>query len=423
MYGSLRAVGTEADSIIFTSTENNPNDWEGIEVLESASSNAVLSHCVVEYAYEGIKLYSPYPDTVTYSTFRNNEMGGIIWENDSDGIISHNHVFFDTALYLWNFGITLRKIRSGMSSSLVTENSITNYYEGLYIDDCSTKVSSNSISNAGYRGVCVMEQYPTSFPSYVILNNISVTGNLDEYGFYINWNHGYVKLEYCRVLPNADNGPEIGVIFQNDLTPNIYSMRVCEIKDFTWRGVYCHWYTTADLGTEDDKGYNQIFSDIDSAWYVWADGGYRSLDSTYAQYNWWGEYPPDSNRFHGPVVYMPALTSELGIPDSMQEKLAHDENVPKEFQLLQNYPNPFNPVTSIQFTVGSHQSPVHTTLKIYNILGQLVKTLVDEEKNEGSYIVHWDARNMKGETLSSGIYFYRLESGEFTDVKKMVLLR
>jgi hypothetical protein len=70
---------------------------------------------------------------------------------------------------------------------------------------------------------------------------------------------------------------------------------------------------------------------------------------------------------------------------------------PLSFQLNQNYPNPFNPNTTIPFTVYGSQfivhSPIHTTLKIYNILGQLVRTLVDEERMSGDYQVNWDGKD------------------------------
>ena len=87
----------------------------------------------------------------------------------------------------------------------------------------------------------------------------------------------------------------------------------------------------------------------------------------------------------------------------------------EDFALYQNYPNPFNPSTKIswQSSVGSHQ-----TLKIYDMLGNEVVTLVNEYRNAGRYEVEFDASN-----LSSGIYFYKLQAGSFVQTKKMILLR
>jgi len=85
------------------------------------------------------------------------------------------------------------------------------------------------------------------------------------------------------------------------------------------------------------------------------------------------------------------------------------------FKLEQNFPNPFNPNTVIRYSIGSHQ---YVTLKVYDILGNEVATLVNEEKSAGSYEVKFNAS-----TLSSGIYFYRLTIGSFSSAKKMIYLR
>lgn len=89
--------------------------------------------------------------------------------------------------------------------------------------------------------------------------------------------------------------------------------------------------------------------------------------------------------------------------------------IPKVFSLAQNYPNPFNPVTSIKYSVPK-QSLVK--LVIYDIIGREVTALVNEVKTPGNYSVSFDASN-----FASGVYFYKMEAGEFTDVKKMVLIK
>jgi serine protease AprX len=107
--------------------------------------------------------------------------------------------------------------------------------------------------------------------------------------------------------------------------------------------------------------------------------------------------------------------------------LVEEEQVslPTEFSLEQNYPNPFNPVTTIRFKVKGERlkAPTPTSLKIYNILGQLVRTIVDEPKSAGEYEVVWDGKNERGEEMASGIYFYRLKAGDFTETRKMLLLK
>ena len=90
-------------------------------------------------------------------------------------------------------------------------------------------------------------------------------------------------------------------------------------------------------------------------------------------------------------------------------------NLPIRFQLYQNYPNPFNPNTTISFDL-----PVsgHTTLFLYDITGKIVKELVDAYKPAGNYTVKIDGSN-----LASGVYFYRLLSGNYSQTKKMVLIK
>ncbi len=96
--------------------------------------------------------------------------------------------------------------------------------------------------------------------------------------------------------------------------------------------------------------------------------------------------------------------------------------VPRSFSLSQNHPNPFNSNTAISYQLSAIR-PHRTTLKIYNILGEEVITLVDQEQRVGRYEVVWDGRNNQGKEVTSGVYLYRLKAGEFTAARKMVLLR
>jgi len=98
----------------------------------------------------------------------------------------------------------------------------------------------------------------------------------------------------------------------------------------------------------------------------------------------------------------------------------HSENLPRQFGLAQNYPNPFNPGTSIDFSL-----PVasRATVDVYNVVGEKVTTLLDRFLPAGRYSVNWDGANADGKPASSGMYFYRLKAGEFTDTKKMMLVK
>jgi flagellar hook assembly protein FlgD len=97
-----------------------------------------------------------------------------------------------------------------------------------------------------------------------------------------------------------------------------------------------------------------------------------------------------------------------------------EENKPTIFNLSQNYPNPFNPVTNFKFSLPQAS---HVKIEIFNILGQKVKTLVDEDMKAGSFVVDWDGEDQRGVEVSSGIYFYRMIADDFSTVKRMVLLK
>ena len=92
-----------------------------------------------------------------------------------------------------------------------------------------------------------------------------------------------------------------------------------------------------------------------------------------------------------------------------------DDLSPTEFYLFQNYPNPFKEKTTIKYCIA-YKTKVRLT--VFNSKGDLMEKLVDEEKEAGTYKVNFDASE-----LSSGIYYYKIESGNFTSVKKMILLK
>lgn len=93
----------------------------------------------------------------------------------------------------------------------------------------------------------------------------------------------------------------------------------------------------------------------------------------------------------------------------------NENNIPLKYDLLQNYPNPFNPLTQIRYDIPSQ---MFVSLKVFDVLGREVSVLVNEIRQPGSYLVDFDGTN-----LSSGIYFYKIEAGEFTSIKKMMLIK
>ncbi|MFH2037429.1 MAG: T9SS type A sorting domain-containing protein [Candidatus Zixiibacteriota bacterium] len=93
---------------------------------------------------------------------------------------------------------------------------------------------------------------------------------------------------------------------------------------------------------------------------------------------------------------------------------------PERFELAQNHPNPFNPTTRIEYSLPRRSNVV---ISVFNILGQKVSTLVDENQSSGNHAVIWNGTDGNGEPIASGIYFYRMVAGEFTQSRKMMLIK
>lgn len=138
---------------------------------------------------------------------------------------------------------------------------------------------------------------------------------------------------------------------------------------------------------------------LDSCWYppagVWkwaASGGIVS-------------YP----AWDGPHCYTAVDPNASGVAE------VNGDNLPTTYALKQNYPNPFNPTTTINFDIPTKS---FVSIKVYNVLGQMVTSLVNEELDAGRYETNWD-----GAEAGSGIYFYKIQAGSFVETKKMMLLK
>ena len=121
-------------------------------------------------------------------------------------------------------------------------------------------------------------------------------------------------------------------------------------------------------------------------------------------------------RMASEAVYTYTVTDANGATASLSL-----QTLPAAFSLADNFPNPFNPETTIKYALPQ---AADVELTVYNVVGQPVRTLVAEHQSAGRYVVEWDATNDSGHSLSSGMYFYRLQAGEeFHEVKKMLLLK
>ncbi len=145
-----------------------------------------------------------------------------------------------------------------------------------------------------------------------------------------------------------------------------------------------------------------------------------------------GGAPGSKNRIREPKVRIPApkvrildvVASQMPFEPSssvaVTVQVVPAFSLPLYFSLGQNFPNPYNATTVIPYSCGQDG---FVSLKVYNILGQEVATLVEEQKRAGNYTIQWDSQDRYGNPLASGIYFYRVTAGQFVASKKLVLVR
>ena len=128
-----------------------------------------------------------------------------------------------------------------------------------------------------------------------------------------------------------------------------------------------------------------------------------------------------NNQFCPP--FPPCLVSFVGIQDTSNCTQMYNQNnldMPMNYSLFQNHPNPFNPETSLSYDLPKDS---HVSIIIYDMLGNVVYNLVNANESPGHKSIQWNATNNQGESVSAGVYLYKIQAGDFVDTKKMILLK
>ena len=164
-----------------------------------------------------------------------------------------------------------------------------------------------------------------------------------------------------------------------------------------------------------------FFEDVNNGWGAGglSNGIFRTNDGGIT----WGQRVSNINeyaRFYSPKnnsnIYLFGLNDTIYTYKAIVDINNSETNLPPtEFVLYQNYPNPFNPSTAIKYTIPKQSN---VSLKVFDILGDELSTLIDGEQSEGNYDIMFDASE-----FPSGIYFYRLNAGEFAETKKMLIIK
>lgn len=238
---------------------------------------------------------------------------------------------------------------------------------------------------------------------------------------------GFSKSGDTLVYAGGNDGTNIvnttykGVISQADRSIITWSSGA-PMPQNIWRNLACEWGNKGIIMTNGSTGtaftglnYCYSYSPGADAWSVLANkttlttaayGGSVMLGNNIWKLICSGGF--NGNNYISTTEIFSDTLAVIGIH-------GNSNDIPESYSLAQNYPNPFNPATTIQFDIAA-QGNVKIT--IYDLTGKTVKVLFNEKKSAGSYEVTWDASN-----FASGIYFYRLESGSFSNIKKMILIK
>lgn len=282
--------------------------------------------------------------------------------------------------------------------------------------------------------ICFIENFWSSitFPD-TIINSYGTADFLvckyDKYGNY-NWAKSYGTTGYDRVrnisidkfnnlyISGAINGyysPVVSTVKDGFLGKMINQIVPVELTSFTatisLSKVQLSWFTASELnnhGFEIERSLNKT---------NWVTIGFTEGKGTTSE--------PQSYTFSDDISEISAQKlfyrlKQIDFNGSFEySNIVEVEIVPTEFSLSQNYPNPFNPSTTIQYAISSRQ---FVTLKVFDIIGNEIVTLVNEEKPAGDYKVEFQS-SVGNLQLASGIYYYQLRAGNYLETKKMILIK
>jgi hypothetical protein len=315
---------------------------------------------------------------------------------------------------------TWHKISVDGASVLYGADTVYNYYENFGDLDAVYDKNSNLHIVSAAQAVKVVndsteQRYWGTLYWKTGLSNfkfISTDAHYDEYDT-VATNQTYSGNGYGFPYPAITVDPKGNGLFAIWSQPEVVSGHV----QYAWTGYehYNLWYATSqDLGTtwsaptELSNSQDALFS-VTNQWLTKPTSSTYRAHVLYLQDTSAGEWV-GSQGVHASVPWIYRT-----IDFANTTGIIGGANSPKKFSVEQNYPNPFNPATTIAFHVPSSSV---VSVKVFDVLGREVATLLNEEKSAGDYSVQFDASK-----LSSGVYIYRLQAGSFTDSKKMVLMK
>jgi parallel beta-helix repeat protein len=431
--GVLIAEGTENDSIRFTSGNRRPfeGDWGSITFNTSEAAASVFSHVIVEYGnvgiylhytslnlshcrisdnYCGIEMVETIAPLINFNYFSSNYNEDIKIHASSAGTISNNYFtgsYEGILLYEMNSPVItenifknadFRAITGQSGNPEISYNQFINNPWNIILQDCDAYIHHNFFCGEGDYGIY---DFGNTYNVANIYNNTFC--NL-TYGIKASHSAGF------PVMNNAFYGNSIALYTNDSIASVSYNLFYNNVVDYGGESPLWFGVTDYDNGNNDpcDENYNLFISPefVDP----------QSLDFHLTENSPCinaGNPDPQYNDPNGTICdigayYYPHLVDN------------EDDNITDTGFSLTNYPNPFNPFTTIDFNITQ---PEACTLSIYNIKGELVKTLLKDNLEAGKHTITWDGSNDNNKITASGIYFCRLKSGENEQTRRILQLK
>ena len=432
--GTLLAVGTEEDSIIFTSGKSRHFrcDWGNINFINASSSGSMIDYAIIEYGDHGIYCENSAP-AISHSRISNHTFG--IYCDTGSPLITQNRISHIS----W-YGIYLSYACSSLiNGNIFSDNSGSINFGG---SNCNPQITDNFFYNDTYRAI-----YCTGNNSSLL----NISGNM-----FLNCNSGIgLHSSEANVHHNYFNGGESCAIGLDHCESSlIYNNTICNKKT----GIGCNQgddiqiFNNIFYGIETAVTTNSLFQSMEynlfylnvtdyygpsPAWFGVLDNINANNDLCDSGFNLFcsprfvevenldftlTENSPCINAGNpDPLYFDPNGTiSDIGAFFYQLVVNNEDDNIPVSSFSLNNYPNPFNPSTTIIF---NFPQPETCTLKIYNIKGELVKILLSANLEAGKHTISWDGRDNNNKEAPSGIYFYRLHTAKNDLTRRMLLLK
>lgn len=389
--GTLEVNGTSMNPVQMIpagGTAENEH-WSGVRISGS-SADAQISNCYISKAYHGIK--SSKKIDIDHTTIVDCEVHGLFFMGSSATASRiSNSSFCDNG----SAGIMASFCDSVVIDTCVTNN---NYY-GVYLSSsdyshlnrCYIKYNSND-------GIKLVSSDPSTIEWCFVESN-------DQNGIYFSQSCG--EIQNSKIWKNdisgvlCDGSQSDPVIGHSKIEQNLVGVKNINGARPT-------------LGALLMGGSNSIYN---QQWYIYTSTTY----SIFAENNWWGTEQgeaPNPAKFRGLVDFTPYLTS-----DPIMYLAPKRESKTRVLFLAQNYPNPLSVAGRTAIKYGVPVDNQNVSLKIYDVTGKRIKTLVNKTHEAGSFTVLWDGRNEQGNRVACGIYFCRLLMGTEKITRKIVLLK